>query len=114
MASGRAIAASAAAAGHPGLDGRAVYRAHLNGADWASGLVRQSAAAVAELCGNLKSMLDPDRIVIGGGIGLAEGYLDLVHQALDEEPTLFRAPLVPAELGTHSALIGVLADLQTE
>ncbi len=109
-ASGRAIAAYAAAAGHPGLSAKQVYEAHLAGAAWASALIDTSAAAVAELCANLKSLFDPDRIALGGSIGLAEGYLERVHTHLATEPEIFRTPLTPTALGRASALYGVLAD----
>lgn len=108
-ASGRAIAAYADAAGHPGLTAKKVYEAHLAGEDWARALVDVSAAAVAELCANLKTILDLDRIALGGSIGLAEGYLDLVAAHLAGEPEIFRVPIVPTDLGANSALYGVLA-----
>ncbi|NRB16367.1 MAG: ROK family protein [Rhodobacteraceae bacterium] len=110
VASGRAIAAQAAALGHPGLDARAVFEAHLAGAGWASTLIEQSASVVAELSANLKSLLDLERIVLGGSIGTAQGYIDLVRQALSCEPRLFQPEIVPVELGANSALLGVLID----
>ncbi|PIE07033.1 MAG: N-acetylmannosamine kinase [Rhodobacterales bacterium] len=109
-ASGRAIAAYAAAAGYPGLSAKQVYEANLSGEGWARALIDTSAAAVAELCANLKSLIDPDRIAIGGSIGLAEGYIDRVRAHLAGEPEIFRVPVVPTGLGRASALYGVLAD----
>ena len=109
-ASGRAIAAYANAAGHPGLTAKEVYDAHLADAAWASALIETSAAAVAELCANLKSILDLDRIALGGSIGLAAGYRDMVERHLAAEPDIFRVPVVPAALGRDPALYGVLAD----
>ncbi len=108
-ASGRAIAAYAAAAGHPGMSAKQVYEAHLAGEDWARELIDISAATVAELCANLKSVFDPDRIALGGSIGLAEGYIDRVRAHLAREPEIFRVPLLPTGLGRASALYGVLA-----
>jgi N-acylmannosamine kinase len=109
VASGRAIARAAADIGQTGLDGKVVYQAHLTGESWASELVHQSAAGIAELSVNLKSILDIDLVVIGGGIGLAEGYVELVGQILNAEPPLFRPAIARAALGNFSALIGVLA-----
>ena len=109
IASGRAIAAKAATEGHPGLDGKQVFEAHLAGAPWAREIVQESASAIAELCANLKTLLDLDRIVLGGGIGLAASYLDLVKEALLQEPQMFRPELRIAALGTSSAMIGILA-----
>ena len=108
-AGGRAIAHYAAAAGHPGLNAKDVYGAHLAGAPWASALIDTSAAAVAELCANLKTVLDLDRIALGGSIGLAEGYAGMVERHLAGEPEIFRVPVVRAELGHDPAFYGVLA-----
>lgn len=109
IAGGRAIAALAAQAGHPNLDAKAVFEAHLNGQDWASGLIGQSAAAIAELCANLTAILGLERIAIGGSIGFAPGYLELVRAALAQEPALFQVDLTPTQLGANSAFVGVLA-----
>jgi N-acylmannosamine kinase len=109
VASGRAIARIAAERGHPSLDAKTVYQAHLAGVDWASVLIRQSGEAVAELCANLKTTLDLDAILIGGGIGLAEGYLALVESYLQTEPEIFHVPLLRADLGIRATFIGVLS-----
>lgn len=87
-----------------------MFDAHLGGEPWATALIDTSAAAVAELCANLKAILDLDRIALGGSIGLADGYLDLVARHLANEPDIFRVPVVPAALGRNPALYGVLVD----
>lgn len=109
VASGRAIARIAAERGHDAKNARAVYEAHLAGAIWATEIVDLSARAVAELCANIKAILDPEIIVLGGGIGLADGYLALVEHHLNVEPELFRAVLKRSALGTHAALLGARA-----
>ena len=108
VASGRALAANAAALGHVGLTGREVYAAHLAGKTWASNLVANSAAAIAELSSNLKAVLDIDAVIIGGGVGLADGYVGLVEEHLQAEPELFRPATRRAALAENSALLGVL------
>jgi len=112
IAGGRALVAKAAAAGHPGLTGKDIFEAHLGGEAWARAIVETSAAAVAELCANLKSLLDLDRIVMGGSIGLAEGYRDLVLGHLQREPALFQVDIEPARLGAASAHFGILTRFQ--
>lgn len=109
IASGRALAARAAAAGHKGLTGKDVFAAHLSGARWATQLVSDSAAAIAELGSNLKSVLDIEAMIIGGGVGLADGYADQVQAFLKNEPELFRPTVRRAALAENSALIGVLS-----
>jgi len=108
IASGKAIARMAAEKGHGGHDAKSVFEAHLTGEKWASELIGLSASAVAELCANLKAILDPEVMVIGGSIGLAEGYVGLVAHYLETEPEVFRVPVKPASLGVRGTFIGVL------
>ena len=104
-ASGQWIASAAARLGHP-PDARAVFAAK---ADWATEIIATSAARVARLCQNIQLMLDPEIIVIGGGIGLAQGYLTQVEQVLAHLPPLLRPALVSAALGKDAGVIGVAA-----
>ena len=53
--------------------------------------------------------LDVERVVLGGGVGQAAGYLDRVARALEREPASFRPSLESAALGSDAALHGVLA-----
>lgn len=109
LAGGRAIAALASKSGHPSLDAKAVFQAHLDGQAWATGLINHSAQAIAELCANLTAILGLQRIALGGSIGLAPGYLTLVRAELSKEPELFRPEVVPTQLGANSAFVGILA-----
>lgn len=100
VASGRAIAA------HAGLaDARAAFA---DGGVVAETAIDRSARAVARLAADLNAILGLDRIAIGGSVGLAPGYLPRIIAHLDSEPPLFRLPLVTAELGQDSALLGAL------
>jgi len=67
-------------------------------------IIQDSAKAVATLCANLKATLDLDVIVLGGGIGLAKGYLDRVNQYIQSKPRPFRAKLLSAN-GNHDACL---------
>lgn len=109
VASGLAIARVAAARGHKVADARAVFAAAHGGADWARAIIDDSARAIAELSANVTAILDPDRIAIGGSVGLAEGYIARVSSFLSDEPELFRRPLVATELGADGPLLGALA-----
>lgn len=109
IAGGRGIAAAAAAAGHEGLDARAVFAAASEGQDWANRIVATSASAVAALISDLTTILGLDTVAMGGSIGLAPGYIDRIHTALRVEPALFRPRLVCAKLGHDAPLIGALA-----
>jgi N-acylmannosamine kinase len=98
IAGGRAIAA---AAGLP--DAKAVFAR-----DPQDAAIVRSAQAIARLVADLTAVLGLDAVAIGGGIGLAPGYLPLVLSHLDEEPTLFRPRVTLAQLGTDSGLVGAL------
>lgn len=107
--SGNWIAAEAAPY-RPGATARDVFTAAAAGEDWAETIVRASAHETALLCGNIQLALDPARIVIGGGIGLAPGYLESVRQALAGLPPRLTPQLHPAALAEKAGVVGI-ADL---
>ena len=104
--SGKFIAAEAARRGHD-ADAPSVFAAAAQGADWARDIVNGSAERVAALCADIKVMLDPDAIIIGGGIGLANGFLDHVSSKLATLPERLRPTLRAARTGADAGLIGV-------
>lgn len=87
-----------------------IFAAARSGAPWASYIIAISARRVAMLCQNIQLALDPKRIVIGGGIGLAEGYIDQIRSAFTFPKISLRPTLVRAHLGRHAGVIGA-ADL---
>lgn len=108
-AGGRWIEAAAARAGHV-VEAREVFAAAADGAPWAEAIVARSARCTARLCETLQAVLDPHLIVVGGGIGLADGYLDRVARALAPCHAALHPTLVRAALGADSGLLGA-ADL---
>ncbi|WP_040675797.1 putative N-acetylmannosamine-6-phosphate 2-epimerase [Rhizobium grahamii] len=110
--SGRWIASEAAQNGHQ-IDAVGVFDRARNGEGWAAEIVSRSALRAATLCRDIQLMLDPDVIVIGGGIGLAEGYLDLMRSHFKELSPRLAPRLVAARLGRHAGIIGA-ADLAGE
>ncbi len=72
----------------------------------ADAIIGRAAEVTARALADLTAFLDPDLVVVGGGIGLAPGYLGLVEAALAREPALFRTPLAPAALGADAGLVG--------
>lgn len=99
-----------AAPHQPGASARDVFSAARDGYDWARRIVATSAERTALLCRNIQLSLDPRRIVIGGSIGLAEGYLAAVDRALEPVPARLRPSLYAAALGENAGVIGI-ADL---
>jgi predicted NBD/HSP70 family sugar kinase len=107
--SGRFIAAEADRAGHA-MDARGVFAAADAGQTWAEAILAQSTARFARLLGNIQLILAPERIVIGGGIGLAPGHIERLRAALKPLPPIRRPVLVPATLGSRAGVVGA-ADL---
>lgn len=107
VAGGRAMAAAALETGRR-AEARAICDAARAGEGWAEVLVDRSARAVAGLIADLTAIVGLDAVAIGGGIGLSEGYIARVREALDREPSLFRVPVTPATLGAQAPLYGAL------
>ncbi len=107
--SGNWIAAQAAPH-QPGATAREVFEAAATGHDWAKDIVQATARQTALLCRNIQLVLDPARIVIGGGIGLAPGYLESVRQALGSLPPRLTPQLHASALAESAGVVGI-ADL---
>ena len=105
-ASGTALARAAAAQGHPG-DAESVFAAAAAGAVWADALLDQAAECVAGAFASLQALLDPDCIIVGGGVGLAAGFIARLRQHAAGLPDLLRPDLRPAALGAQAGLLGV-------
>ncbi|MDH6231700.1 N-acetylmannosamine-6-phosphate 2-epimerase/N-acetylmannosamine kinase [Mesorhizobium soli] len=109
LVSGNWIAAQAAPH-QPGATAREVFAAAATGQSWANDIIQASVRQTALLCRNIQLMLDPARIVIGGGIGLAPGYLESVRQALGSLPPRLAPQLHAAALAESAGVVGI-ADL---
>lgn len=107
--SGNFIAASAAAH-QPGATSHDVFDAAAMGEGWANEIIDRSARRVAILCRNIQLGFDPDRIVIGGGIGLAPGYRARIEAQLDHVSERLKPRLAAARLGERAGVVGI-ADL---
>lgn len=107
--SGNWIAAQAAPH-QAGASAREVFEAAATGQAWAKDIIQVSVRQTALLCRNIQLVLDPARIVIGGGIGLAPGYLESVRQALGSLPPRLTPQLHAAALAESAGVVGI-ADL---
>ena len=107
VASGAALARTAG-----GRGGAAVTAAALRGEPWATAVLDRTIAPLALALRRLHLELDPDSIVIGGGLGLAPGYLDRLKGHLAPLSALMRPRVRAAALGADAGLIGI-ADLAT-
>lgn len=107
VASGTAIAKrfgerSAADAAAPD-----VFAAAAAGDALAEGVIADAALAIATAFADLVASVDLDAIAVGGGVGLAPGFLDRVRQKTSELPSVFQREIVAAQKGPDAGLIGV-------
>ncbi len=109
FASGRWVGLEGEKLGLKG-DARSVFAAADEGNELAENIVQSSAARVAHLAHNLQLLFDPHITVIGGGIGLASGYIERMEASIAHLQPLVRPTFVRAALGKDSGVIGV-ADL---
>jgi N-acetylmannosamine-6-phosphate 2-epimerase/N-acetylmannosamine kinase len=109
LASGFAIAAAARAAGHD-VDAKQVFAAVEAGEGWAESIVAEAVDHLALALPGLQAVLDPQLMVIGGGVGLATGFVPRLEAALSRFPSALKPSLVPALLGADAGLLGA-ADL---
>lgn len=105
IASGRAIAA---AARHDlqGKNAREIFSLAYAGNLQAQQLVTRSAQTICQLMANLKALLDTECIVLGGSVGLAQGYRQQVQQQLAQLPAAFQVPIYSAHYQHDAGLIG--------
>jgi len=76
----------------------------------ARALLNQAAEYLATAFGDLAAICDVDRIALGGGVGLASGFMDPVRVAMRNLPTKFERELFLAVGGADAGLLGA-ADL---
>ncbi len=102
LASGRAISEQASALLERPVDAKCVFD-ELERKPELMSVVDGSAKAIAMLLDQLDMIVDADLVVIGGGVGLAPGYLELVRKAVGPGQDF---TIEPAILGSDSGLIG--------
>ena len=108
-ASGHWIAAEGKKLDHA-ADARAVFSAAADGNEAAENILQTSARRVGRLSHNLQLMFGPHITVIGGGIGLALGFMTRMAASVEHFQPLVRPKFVQAGLEKDTGVIGV-ADL---
>lgn len=106
IASGTAIGQQGSEVFGENYTGQEVYQRYLAGDEAATTIVSRSATAIAQLVADLTITNDLDAVVIGGGVGLAANYLELVEEALSSLPAVYQPKLLPAKCSTDAGLIG--------
>jgi N-acylmannosamine kinase len=105
IASGRGIAA-AAQGELVGLDAKAIFAKAREGDVQAQSLVQRSARVLASMIADVKAVTDCQRVVIGGSVGLAVGYLEQVTGYLAQEPKAYQVMLKAAHYRHDAGLLG--------
>lgn len=105
IASGRAIEGISSQWEEP-CSPKQVFERFRNKDEKATVLVQRSALAIANLIADMVISLDIQKAVLGGSIGLAEGYLPLVKQYLQQMPSFYQCPVEPAQYGADAGLLG--------
>ncbi|MFG1779680.1 ROK family protein [Micromonospora sp. NPDC049048] len=110
LASGPGLAAEyARRTGRPVDDLRAVAARAEDGDETAAAVVRLGGTAVGAAVGGLVNMLDPDVVVVGGGVtGLGEPWWRALRDAVRREtlPSLAGVPVLASALGSDAPLLG--------
>lgn len=102
IASGSALARLAAP--------QELFAAAARGEAQASKQIQHLAIPLLRAMRSLQLLIDPDCFVIGGGIGLADGFLDRLQGMAQEIQPDYRPEIRAAALGAEAGLIGI-ADL---
>ncbi len=113
IASGRGIAA-AARGELAGCDAKTIFARAAEGNKQAAELVQRSAQVLARLIADTKAVMDCQRVVIGGSIGLAGGYLARVRAYLEEHPSVYHVELTAAHYRHDAGLLGAALLAQGE
>ncbi len=103
VASGTALDSYAVSRGW--TDARAVIANAVTDVE-ANAKLEESAGLIAAKLADLRVTLGITRAVIGGGLGLAPGFLERVQKNLEKLGSLYHLELVPAALGVDAGLIG--------
>jgi len=105
-AAGRWMAEAASLAGYD-VDAKGVFAAARRKELWAHEICEQAASRIGRLCANIQLALAPERIIIGGSIGLAPGFVEQIAISISGLPPRQQPLLVAAQLGGHAGIVGI-------
>jgi N-acylmannosamine kinase len=106
-ASGAAIAAFASERYNEAVDAQEVFRRASRGDRLGSDILNRAARQISCILIDCIALLDLDCVLVGGGVGLAPGFIDRISAEVDMAPEIFRRPVLAARLGADAGLVGV-------
>lgn len=89
-----------------GANAKTIFTHAGQGDEQAQQLIHRSAHVLARLIADIKATTDCQCVVVGGSVGLAEGYLALVETYLAQEPAAFHVDLLAAHYRHDAGLLG--------
>lgn len=104
-ASGFGMAAAARSLGRE-MDARELFQAARDGAEWAERIIADAVDELASGLATIQALIDPDLIVIGGGVGLVDDFRDRLRRTFDAFPPVLVPEIVKADLGPDAGIIG--------
>jgi len=109
VASGTGIAQAGSAACGESLSTREVFERAESGDARARIVVQEAIDALARALVDLRWLVDPERVAVGGSVGLAPGYLEALRASLARREPDGPLAVVAAELGADAGLLGAAA-----
>jgi N-acylmannosamine kinase len=106
-ASGTAIAACASEEYNETINAQEVFRRASRGDRLGSDILNRATRQILCILIDCIAMLDLDCVVVGGGVGLAAGFIDRTSGEVDMASETFRRPMLAARFGADAGLIGV-------
>ncbi|GHL16041.1 N-acetylmannosamine kinase [Escherichia coli] len=97
-----------------GANAKTIFTHAGQGDEQAQQLIHRSARTLARLIADIKATTDCQCVVVGGSVGLAEGYLALVETYLAQEPAAFHVDLLAAHYRHDAGLLGAALLAQGE
>lgn len=86
-----------------------VFESARDGAEWAQKIVEKSAMRVARICRDIFFTIDPPQIIIGGGVGLVDGFVPLVRQKVSELMSDSDFEILTSALNENAGVVGIAA-----
>lgn len=107
LASGTAIGLSGSRVLGRSVSAPEIFAAAAGGDRACVAVIDHAAQALCRVLCDLIAAVDLERIVLGGGVGLADGFLAKVQQSMAMQPAIFQRPVLLAGLGVDAGLVGI-------